>query len=293
MKITYLSTREVADLLTVTETTVKRWTDSNKLNCTKTLGGHRKYTLQDIEYFAKENKLALAGVTAPLSKSQLERLGYAVFSRNYDKIIEIIIEEAMEGDREGMFELLMYLVKNRMKFADLIDDLIQPALEKIGKLWQLNKLDVNAEHLASHTIKTAMSRLIVHLPQQRKKNIKILCACSEGEYHDIGLQALGYELELKGFKMLYLGADTPFKSLVKVIKLEKPNFILISATAPSITVTNFMNGIKEVYKAAKANEAKLVLGGRYVQKYDLKKLGCDAIVDSVRETISFIKGSSK
>lgn len=292
MKETYISTREVAGLLDVTETTVKRWTDSNRIKCVKTLGGHRKYLLNDIEEFAKENNIPITGITPPLSNEQMEKFGYAIFSKNMNKVMEVILEEALQGDREGMFELLIYLTKNRIKFVNLVDEIVQPVLEKIGNLWENNLLEVEQEHLASDTIKTALSRLVVHLPRQKGKNIKIICACSEGEQHDIGLQALAYELELSGYSLHYLGANTPFQSLIKVIKKEKPKYVFISATSPSISEREFIEGIKKVSKTAKSNKAKFVIGGRYVQHFDKDIIGCDAIVNSVKEINSFIKNQT-
>jgi excisionase family DNA binding protein len=293
MDNTYISTREVADLLAVTDTTVKRWTNSGRLKCAKTLGGHRKYILSDIEKFAEENNISITGVTTPLRKDQREKLGFAMYSKNMDMAVEIIMEESLQGDREGMFESLMYLVKNRMKFADIIDNIIKPAMEKVGYLWETKKLGVEQEHLASDTIKTALSRLVVYFPHQKEKNIKVLLACSEEETHDLGLQSLAYELERGGYRIHYLGANTPFKSLIKAAKTEKPDYIMLSASAPSISETDFIKGFKNIAKTAKGINAKLVAGGWYFKKSDKNTVNCDLVADSIKEGISFIKKNNK
>ena len=293
MENTYISTREVADLLTVTDTTIKRWTNSGRLKCVKTLGGHRKYLLSEVENFANENNISITGVTTPLRKDQREQLGFALYSKNMDKAADIVMEEALQGDREGSFESLMYLTKNRMKLADIVDNVIKPAMEKIGYMWETKKLDVKDEHLATDTIKTALSRLVAYLPHQKEKNIKVLLACSEGETHDLGLQALAYELELSGYSIQYLGADTPLKSIVKAVKKEKPDYIFISACVPSISDDNFISGFKSLPKAAKGINAKLVAGGVYFKRFNKNTIGCDMIADSIKESISFIKKSNK
>ena len=293
MKIIQISTREVANMLSVTETTIKRWTNSGMLKCLKTLGGHRKYLLSDVESFAKENNISITGVTAPLRKDQLEQLGFAVYSKNMAKAADVIMEEALQGDREGVSESFMYLVKNRIKLADIVDDIIKPAMEKIGYLWETKKLEVDQEHLATDTIKTALSRLTVYLPRQKEKQIKILLACPEGETHDLGLQALAYELELSGYKIHYLGANTPFRSIVNAAKAENPDYIFISACAPTITDKDFINGFKSLIRTAKGIKAKLVAGGDYFERVDKKNVDCDIIVNSIKESISFIKKANK
>ena len=39
----YYSTRDLAKLFRVNESTVKRWADTGKIDCFKTPGGHRRY----------------------------------------------------------------------------------------------------------------------------------------------------------------------------------------------------------------------------------------------------------
>ncbi len=289
MKETYISTKEVAALLTVTETTVKRWTDSNRLKCVKTLGGHRKYLLKDIEDFAEENGIPISGVSAPLSKSQLDKVGYALYTKNMSRISEVVMEEALQGDADGLFDLFIYLSKNRIKFGNLVDGIVQPALEKIGYMWEKKQINVEDEHLASSAVKTALARLVVHLPRQRKKNIKVLCSCTEGEYHDIGIRSLGYELELNGYNLQYLGSDTPFSSIQEAVKKEKPSYVFISSTSPVFSEEDFVKNIKRLAKTAAAVKSKLAAGGKYVQKFSADSLGCNAIVNSIKDVNDFLK----
>ena len=46
-----LTTGGVAELLKIDVSTVKRWADSGLLPCTKTLGGHRRYTQAQVREF--------------------------------------------------------------------------------------------------------------------------------------------------------------------------------------------------------------------------------------------------
>jgi MerR family transcriptional regulator, light-induced transcriptional regulator len=289
MKETYISTREAAALLSVTETTVKRWTDSGRLKCMKTLGGHRKYLLEDIEDFAKENGIPVSGVSSPLSKSQLDKVGYALYTKNWNQITEVVIEEALQGDADGLFDLFIYLSKNRIRFGSLIDEIVQPALEKVGYMWGKKQINIEDEHLASGAVKTSLARLIVYLPRQRGKNIKVLCACSEGEHHDIGIRSLAYELELNGYTIHYLGADTPFSSIQEAVKKEKPSYIFISSTAPVLPEEDFIKSMKRLTKTSASVKSKVLFGGNYAQKFRADSLGCDAVVASIKDVNNFLK----
>ena len=47
---------QLAKIIGVNVSTIKRWTESGKLNCSKTAGGHRKFNLNDISNFLKTYK---------------------------------------------------------------------------------------------------------------------------------------------------------------------------------------------------------------------------------------------
>ena len=49
----YLNSKEVSGILGINISTLKRWTDSGKLGCEKTAGGHRKFTMQHIRDYYK------------------------------------------------------------------------------------------------------------------------------------------------------------------------------------------------------------------------------------------------
>ena len=51
----YLNSKQVADILGVNISTLKRWTDNGSLGCDKTAGGHRKFTMNHIRDYYKEH----------------------------------------------------------------------------------------------------------------------------------------------------------------------------------------------------------------------------------------------
>ena len=52
----WLNTTETAKLLSISPITARRWTDKGLLECTKTAGGHRRYSAATIEALAKKQK---------------------------------------------------------------------------------------------------------------------------------------------------------------------------------------------------------------------------------------------
>ena len=52
----YLTSKNVAEILGINISTLKRWTDNGTLECTKTAGGHRKFTMQNIRDYHKSQE---------------------------------------------------------------------------------------------------------------------------------------------------------------------------------------------------------------------------------------------
>jgi excisionase family DNA binding protein len=76
----WLSTKEAAQLLDVSQRTIQNWVDTGKLKSTKTLGGHRRLEKSDVEAFLASREPAplhscpAIGATEPPSTDELRVL---------------------------------------------------------------------------------------------------------------------------------------------------------------------------------------------------------------------------
>jgi MerR family transcriptional regulator, light-induced transcriptional regulator len=287
--MTYLSTQEVARMIAVTETTVKRWADEGKIPCHKTLGGHRKFVLKDILTFAEQHAYPLmGGAVPPLSKRQGEILEFSVQTKNYHKIAQLLYDEALQGDKQGLYELLSYLCKNRIAFATLADEVIRPAMVQIGERWQEGRLETNQEHLASNALLEGLVRLNSQLHRKPANGLSAVCACAEGDYHEIGVRMLAYALEAEGWNIHYLGANTPFDTLGSFIKKKTPELICVSATIVDGN-QRVIGGLRNIGTIVRSRSAAYLIGGLFLGKYSNGDLNCDFISASVTDAVDFVK----
>ncbi len=286
----FLSTKEVAALLNITETTVKRWAEAGKIPCSKTIGGHRKFAFNEILKFAEDNSFSITGIIPPpLSTKQIKNLEYGVYTKNYHLIADIFKVEALQGDKAGLENLLLYLYRNHIPFTTIIDEVVHPALSRIGELWQEKLIDIDQEHLASTAVKEALIKLSSVLFHKPNHNVNALCACVEGELHDIGITAISYALEIEGITVTNLGIDTPFQSLKNFIKKNKPQLVCLSATAPNIPEHKFKEAVRDIAKFTHSYNGKIICGGIYSNLFEKKELQVDLIAYSTTDTIEFVK----
>jgi methanogenic corrinoid protein MtbC1 len=80
-------------------------------------------------------------------------------------------------------------------------------------------------------------------------------ACAPGERHDLGLIAFGLALRSRGFRILYLGADTPIESVAETAAAIEPAFVVVS----SVDAARFHAVARELVRLAARH--RLCLGG--------------------------------
>jgi excisionase family DNA binding protein len=69
---TYYRTSDLARLLGVDESTIKRWADHGEIPCVKTLGGHRRFTQGAVRELTSKMNVRIQG-TAPKGERGLTR----------------------------------------------------------------------------------------------------------------------------------------------------------------------------------------------------------------------------
>jgi DNA-binding transcriptional MerR regulator len=112
----------------------------------------------------------------------------------------------------------------------VIRDVLLPYLRDVGERWADNHLTVAQEHFTSWFLEArfmAMSR-----GWDRGVGPRALLACPSGERHVFGLVAFGIALHEQGWRVTYLGADTPPAMVGHTADQIAPELIVLSALAP-------------------------------------------------------------
>jgi methanogenic corrinoid protein MtbC1 len=109
----------------------------------------------------------------------------------------------------------------------VVRELVLPVLRQIGEEWAAGTLAVSQEHFASNLIRPrllALSRL-----WGRGSGPLAILACPPGERHDIGLIAFGLILRTYGWRILFLGADTPLSTLGDAVATTAPRLVVVAS----------------------------------------------------------------
>ncbi len=284
-----LSTRQLASLFSVTQTTIKRWADLGHLPCVKTVGGHRKFVVKDILRFAEDHRYPLTGSLAPpKTRTRRTTLEASLRIADFSTVADIVLEEALEGNTKELHQLLLYLTTHHVEFATIADEVIRPAMAAIGRLWREGKLEINREHLASQAVMESIIRLSPELHRKPSNGKTAVCACAEGELHEIGLRAVSYALDTEGWEVQYLGAATPFDALASYITVSRPEAVCLSCTAGRQSRSP-VNNIRSIGKLVRSYKGIFIVGGLFAAGRTSEEFSCDSVAGSARDAIALLK----
>jgi MerR family transcriptional regulator, light-induced transcriptional regulator len=111
----------------------------------------------------------------------------------------------------------------------VLSQVILPYLRDLGERWASGQASIACEHFASNILRGRLAGLARgwgdgHGP-------RAILACPPGEQHDLGLMTFGIVLHRNGWRVHYLGADTPPAELAQAVPDVRPQLVVLSAVA--------------------------------------------------------------
>jgi len=135
--------------------------------------------------------------------------------------------DALEAFDEPAAQAILDTLLAVATLGALLSEVLMPYLHDVGDRWQRGELSVAQEHFASNVLRGRLLGLA--RGWGRGDGPRALLACPEGERHDLGLIAFGLALRDQGWRIHYLGPDTPVESLEEAAQRTDPAVIVLSA----------------------------------------------------------------
>ena len=214
---------EFARRVGVTPELLRAWEQRyGLLRPVRTAGGFRLYGEEDAERVARMRRALDEG----LSAAEAARVALET-APSPDHLIEHArarLSSAIDAYDEAAAQTALDDGLAAFGLEAFVRDLILPTLTAVGRGWEQGSVDISQEHFASNLIRgrlLSLARL-----WGRGAGPLALLACAPGEQHDISLLAFGLILRSHGWRILFLGADTPLFTLQETAR----------TTGPAVTV---------------------------------------------------------
>lgn len=213
-----LSTRDLADALGVSESSLKRWIDSGKITATRTEGGHRRVAVSEAMRFIRASR-------APVARPELLDLRevYAARSSGRDLTSYLI-----DGDDAAARGWLLARYLDGQTIAELADGPIRSAMTQLGDLWRHDEEGIFVEHRATDICLRGIAQLRALLPALDDTAPLALGAAPAGDPYLIPSQLAAMVLIEAGVRAINLGPDTPVVALSRAIAHHRPRLVWLS-----------------------------------------------------------------
>jgi excisionase family DNA binding protein len=251
-----LKTREVARVLGVSVSTIKRWIDSGALHATRTMGRHRLVRLSDASRFAQEQGLSEIRLEASADPRSRR------FERVNDESRAALLGWLREGKAQEARSLIHSIHASGSSAPTLADDLIRPVMEGIGHGWMVGLIDIYQEHLATQVVESALLDLIEPFGERQAGSALLaIGAAIEGDPYV--LPGLLGELVLRelGWDVRNLGVNLPLSSLANAVLDYRPRLVFLSVNYLT-DEDRFVREYTSFFHTAVSKDAAVILGGR-------------------------------
>lgn len=114
----------------------------------------------------------------------------------------------------------------RMGLIDTYTKVIYPMLNRVGIMWSTGKFSPAYEHFSSNLIRQKLFSAIDSLPPAKTVENSWLLFLPENEFHEIGLLFSNFLIRQAGVKVVYLGTDVPFETLIDAVEKTSPAHLL-------------------------------------------------------------------
>ena len=115
-------------------------------------------------------------------------------------------------------------------------EVLTEGISDIGAKWYAGKSSVQQEHFASALAVRRLNALLAGAPPPTRKG-RILSACAPGDDHIFPLLLTTLFLRLRGWDVVYLGANVPIDKLDVAIQSTNPS-LMISSAQQLLTAAN-------------------------------------------------------
>ncbi len=182
-------------------------------------GGFRLYSAEDERRIGRMTAALERGISAGQA-AQLA-LGEEDLP-SADTLLEALLAFDDVGAHAALDRLLSSLT-----LETVLRDAVLPTLRELGDRWQRDEITIGQEHFASNLLRGRMLGLA--RGWDRGSGPRALLACPAGEQHDLSLIAFGLALREHGWRITFLGADTPVATIEQTATALQPDLIVVAA----------------------------------------------------------------
>ncbi len=245
-----LTPKMAAEMLGISESTVRRLCDSGKLEFHKTGGSHRRITFEALRDYAEKSNISIRYDKTIAAGGGGRVVGGPI-------IVKRFLQHAKENQSVELFEAVRDLYRREWSIAKILDEVVGPVLFEIGRQWHAQETTVEEEHRVTAICMQVVSYLRFLLPKASDKKNVVVTGALENDPYLIPTTMVEVSFLDAGYTVIPLGANCPAEHIATTIERERPSLVAISVTAHSKNLKEQL----QILRNAMSESALLAVGG--------------------------------
>jgi excisionase family DNA binding protein len=279
----HFSPKQVAAALQASESSVKRWCDRGAIPTVRTVGGHRRITLEALQRFLMESEREI-GMPELLGLPTNISRGQGTLIPGGDDPDQAAFREALaRGDEAACEKIMQRLLASGSSRSEVVEWLVTDAMHGIGEAWDCNHLDAYQERRGGSICVRLVHRLREQLPPRSPGAPIAIGGTLRDDPYQLPTIMIELALMETGWDAFNLGSGLPANSLLKAAKEYKPKLVWLSIS----TFNDPDEFVDEVNLLAEGlgDETSLMVGGRALTDEIRPRLKYTGHCDSLRSLV--------
>ncbi len=172
---------------------------------------------------------------------------------------------------------------------DIVNNILIPALDEAGSKFEAGKIFLPQLILSAEVAQAAFAVIKEEISKNGSATVekgKVILATVKGDIHDIGKNIVKVLLENYGYKVIDLGKDVDYQTVVDAAITHQAKLVGLSAL-----MTTTLVSMKETIALLRENnvDCKVVVGGAVLTKSYAKEIGADYYAKDAKESVDVAK----
>lgn len=280
----FVSPKQVAQAIGVSESSLKRWCDQGVIPVIKTAGGHRRIQVNAVlDYLRKSGH--------PLSDPEVLGLPAATTGglyRDLKQAREQLTETLIAGDESASIQIVLNLYLANYPLSVICDDVFAASFQEIGNRWGCGTVAVYQERRSCELCLRILHEMRRVLPELPPNAPIAVGGTLDGDPYTLATAMVELVLRDLGWRACSLGNMLPFGTLRAAVCDTCPRLFWLSVSSIR-NQPEFVAEFEQLSAIAHEHEIAVVVGGKGLTQEVRQQIDYCAYCDNFRHLASFAR----
>ena len=264
----YLTSNDVAEILGINISTLKRWTENGTIGCSKTAGGHRKFTMQHVRDYYKNNKNSDKNLGLGLEELEHKTIYELINKNDYEELAKVLADASLESNEVTVNNIVNGAYMKGIVASTICDEIIEPGSMIVENALRQKYISHVEAFISRKLITRSVESLNQNKPNGSFNGKTALCVNFEDNLPDLGVVMSEIILRHSGYNVLNTGSHAELGSLQSIINKKNVDlllFYLCDMQCCMATVKDNLSKtalqVKDIVSLADKLKVKVIFGG--------------------------------